>query len=61
VEVEGGADPDQDRRVQPVAVLGHPAVLLGGTETDPDEVRACRVDPVDDRRILGLAQGPVRR
>src|SRR3712207_5658825 len=46
VEVERGADADEDRRVEPRAHPGHPLLLLGHADADPHDLRAGRVDLV---------------
>ena len=52
VEVERGADADEDRRVEAVAHRGHPLLLLGHADADPDDVGAGAVDLVGDRVLL---------
>jgi hypothetical protein len=52
VEVEGGADADEDGGVDAVAHGGHPLLLLGHADPDPDDVRVRGVDVADD--ALGL-------
>jgi len=38
VEVEGGADANEDGNGELVAMIEHPALLLGSAEADPDDV-----------------------
>ena len=44
-----------------VLVGGHPALLLGGTQADPDEIRLCLVDAADDGGVLLRREGTERR
>ena len=56
VEVEGGADADQDRRVEPVAHRGHPLLLQRHAEADPDDVGAGGVELGGDRGGLVVVE-----
>src|SRR3712207_8413548 len=44
VEVEGGPDAHEDRRVELVAHVGHPLLLLGLPDAHPDDVGLAAVD-----------------
>src|SRR3954469_18224709 len=52
VEVERGADADQDRCVEAVAERRHPLLLLGHADADPYDVGLRLVDLLDDRALL---------
>src|SRR4051794_11846033 len=56
VEVEGGADAHEDRRLQAPAHRGHPLLLLGDADADPDDVCARAVDLGHDGVLLDLRQ-----
>src|SRR3954469_21363132 len=56
MEVEGGADADQDRRSQARAHAGHPLLLLRDADADPDDVRAGGVDSGRDGLVLGVGE-----
>src|SRR5690349_14344311 len=43
-EIEGSPHPDHHGRFNPVTMARHPALLLRRAETDPHDVRACRID-----------------
>jgi hypothetical protein len=52
VEVEGGADAHQHRRVEAAAHGGHPLLLLGDADADPHDVGARAIDLVRDVLLL---------
>lgn len=52
VEIEGCADADKDGDVERGAVFEHPALLLGGAEADPDNVRSGSVDHRDSGGVF---------
>src|ERR1700721_1645335 len=59
-QVERGADPDEHRRMESGAVLGHPALLLGCSQADPDDVWGGGVDLRHEGGILLGAERPER-
>src|SRR5260370_41787328 len=61
VEIERRADPNQNRHGQPLAVLEHPTLLLGSAQSNPDNVRVCAFDGLDDFAILLRRQRAKRR
>ena len=56
VEVEGGADTEEDRGCEAVAIGGHESLLFRGAEPDPEEVRAAGCDLVDQGGVFGRGQ-----
>src|ERR1041385_4368484 len=62
VEVEGGADADEQRGVERVAHLRHPTLLLGLPGADPHDLRPRAVDVLRDpvlflRRQVAIGRG----
>ncbi len=56
VEVEGGAHTDHDCCVVATELLGHPALLFGCAETDPDDICVACVDHLEDFFVLGVCE-----
>src|SRR5690606_27870849 len=54
--LECASDADQHRRVQRAAVRRHPAILLRGTETNPDDIRIGGIQPRVDLLLLVAGQ-----
>ena len=52
MEVEGRPDTNQNRGLEPIAVLRHPALLFWRAEPNPDHIGARGVDHLYDSRIL---------
>jgi hypothetical protein len=61
VEVERGADTDEHRRFQTIPHRGHPLLLLGHADPDPDDVGLGLVDLLDDRALLLVGERAVGR
>ena len=57
MEIEGGADADEDGRGEPLAVGSHPLFLLGAAQAHEDDVGPGRVDLAD---LFGLLLGRQR-
>src|SRR3954451_10542877 len=61
VEVEGGADADEQRRIELGPHLRHPLLLLRLARPDPDDVGLQPVDLTQDPGLLVLGERPVGR
>src|SRR5204862_3092775 len=54
MNIERCAHPKEDRRIQAINVVGHPAFLLGRAEPDPHQIGGRSVDALDRLNVFRL-------